>query len=114
MSESRLTDFLDYMRQAAADACCFVEGMSKDDFLEDKRTQQAVIMSLVIIGEAATKVMEGHPAFADAHKEIPWRSMRGMRKRIADGYFRHQPRCGVGHRANGTAGAPATIACGAT
>jgi type I restriction enzyme S subunit len=34
-----------------------------------------------------------------------------MRNRIADGYFRHQPRCRVGHRANGTAGAPATIAC---
>ncbi len=77
MSESRLTDFLDYMRQAAADECCFVEGMSKDDFLEDKRTQQAVIMSLVIIGEAATRVMDGHPAFADAQPEIPWRSMRG-------------------------------------
>lgn len=87
MSESRLTDFLDDMRQAAADACCFVEGMSKDDFLEDKRTQQAVIMSLVIIGEAATRVMDGHPAFADAHKEIPWRGMRGMRNRIAHGYF---------------------------
>mgnify|MGYP000945074107 CR=1 FL=1 len=85
MSESRLTDFLDYMRQAAADACCFVEGMSKEDFLEDKRTQQAVIMSLVIIGEAATRVMDGHPAFADAHKEIPWRGMRGMRNRIAHG-----------------------------
>jgi uncharacterized protein with HEPN domain len=87
MSESRLTDFLDYMRQAAADACCFVEGLSKEDFLEDKRTQQAVIMSLVIIGEAATRVIEGHAAFADAHPEIPWRSMRGMRNRIAHGYF---------------------------
>jgi len=44
-------------------------------------------MSLVIIGEAATKVIEGHAAFADAHPEIPWRSMRGMRNRIAHGYF---------------------------
>ena len=87
MSERRLTDHLDYMRQAAADACCFVEGLSKKDFLGDKRTQQAVIMSLVIIGEAATRVMDGHPAFADAHKEIPWRSMRGVRNRIAHGYF---------------------------
>ena len=87
MSERRLTDHLDYMRQAAADACCFVEGLSKKDFLGDKRTQQAVIMSLVIIGEAATRVMDGYPAFADAHKEIPWRSMRGVRNRIAHGYF---------------------------
>ncbi len=44
-------------------------------------------MSLVIIGEAATKVMEGYAAFAEAHPEIPWRSMRGMRNRIAHGYF---------------------------
>jgi uncharacterized protein with HEPN domain len=28
----------------------FVEGLGKDDFLADKRTQQAVIMSLIIIG----------------------------------------------------------------
>lgn len=46
------------MRQAAIDACDFVEGLSKTDFLEDKRTQQAVIMSLIIIGEASTKIME--------------------------------------------------------
>jgi len=64
-----------------------VEGLSKDDFLTDKRTQQAVIMSLVIIGEAATKVMDGSAEFTQAHPEVPWRSMRGMRNRIAHGYF---------------------------
>lgn len=36
----------------------FTEGMSQDDFLADKRTQQAVIMSLIVLGEAATKVMD--------------------------------------------------------
>jgi uncharacterized protein with HEPN domain len=25
--------------------------------------------------------------FIKAHSEVPWRSMRGMRNRIADGYF---------------------------
>ncbi len=44
MSENRLLDYLDPMWQAATDACAFVEGLEKDDFLEDKRTQQAVIM----------------------------------------------------------------------
>lgn len=44
-------------------------------------------MSFVIIGEAATKVMDGYSDFADAHPEVPWRSMRGMRNRIAHGYF---------------------------
>lgn len=87
MSENRLHDYLDHMRQAAENACGFVVGMEKDDFFADKRTQQAVIMSLVVLGEAATRVMDGHTDFADAHPEMPWRSMRGMRNRIAHGYF---------------------------
>ncbi len=87
MNENRLPDYLDHMQQAATDACSFVEGLAQDDFLEDKRTQQAVVMSLIIIGEAATKVMDGYPEFARAHAQVPWHSMRGMRNRIAHGYF---------------------------
>jgi uncharacterized protein with HEPN domain len=87
MNGNRLSDYLEHIQQAAMDACGFVEGLSKDDFLTDKRTQQAVIMSLVIIGEAATKVMDGFTEFTQAHPEVPWRSMRGMRNRIAHGYF---------------------------
>lgn len=87
MNENRLADYLDHMRQATADACSFVDGMDQGAFLQDKRTQQAVVMSLIVLGEAATKVMERHAAFAEAHSDIPWRSMRGMRNRIAHGYF---------------------------
>lgn len=61
--------------------------MGRDEFVADKRTQQAIIMSLIIIGEAATKVMERHGEFTEKYPEIPWRSMRGMRNRIAHGYF---------------------------
>jgi uncharacterized protein with HEPN domain len=87
MNESRLSDYLDHMQQAATDACSFVEGVDKNEFFKDKRTQQAVIMSLIIIGEAATKVMDGYAEFTQAHSEVLWRSMRGMRNRIAHGYF---------------------------
>ena len=87
MNENRLTDYLHHMEQAATDACGFVEGLAKEDFLEDKRTQQAVIMSLIIIGEAVTKVMDGYAEFTQAHAQVPWRNMRGMRNRIAHGYF---------------------------
>lgn len=84
MSENhRLPDYLDHIQQAATDACSFVEGLAKDDFLADKRTQQAVIMSL-IIGEAATKVMDGYADFIQTHADVPWRSMRN---RMAHGYF---------------------------
>ena len=44
-------------------------------------------MSLIIIGEAATKVMDGYAGFTQRYAEVPWRSMRGMRNRIAHGYF---------------------------
>lgn len=87
MNENRLPDYLDHMQQAATDACSFVDGLDKADFLVDKRTQQAIIMSLIIIGEAATKVMDGYAEFIQAHPEVPWRGMRGMRNRIAHGYF---------------------------
>jgi uncharacterized protein with HEPN domain len=88
MSENhRLPDYLEHIEQAGANACGFVEGLAKEDFLEDKRTQQAVIMSLIIIGEAATKVMDGYAEFTQAHPEVPWRSMRNMRNRMAHGYF---------------------------
>jgi uncharacterized protein with HEPN domain len=87
MSDNRLPDYLEHIQQAAADACSFIDGLSKEDFLADKRTQSAVVMSLVVIGEAATKVMDHYPGFADRHPDVPWRSMRGMRNRIAHGYF---------------------------
>lgn len=87
MSVNRLPDYLGHMRQAIADAQSFTEGMAQTDFEQDKRTQQAVVMSLIVLGEAATKVMDLHPLFAEQHKQIPWRSMRGMRNRIAHGYF---------------------------
>lgn len=87
MRENRLPDYLGHIQQAAIDACSFVEGMGKDEFLADKRTQQAVIMSLIVIGEAATKVMDGYDEFIQSHAEVPWRSMRNMRNRMAHGYF---------------------------
>jgi uncharacterized protein with HEPN domain len=87
MTANRLADYLDHMRHAIADAQSFTESMAQADFERDKRTQQAVVMSLIVLGEAATRVMDQHPAFAEQHKQIPWRNMRGMRNRIAHGYF---------------------------
>lgn len=69
MSESRLSDYLEHMRHAATDACSFVDGMGKDVFLSDKRTQQAVILSVIIIGEAATKIIDGHAEYSLTHPE---------------------------------------------
>jgi len=87
MSEVRLADCLYQIIQAATLASSYVEGISKEQFLADKRTQQAVILNIVIIGEAATKLLNEHAAFAEQHRGVPWRNMKGMSNRIAHGYF---------------------------
>ena len=45
------------MVTAAADTLAFTEGMAEDDFLTDLRTQRAVVMSLMIVGEAASRIV---------------------------------------------------------
>ena len=43
MTRTRIPDCLDHMLEAAVQACAYLEGMSKDAFMADKRTQQAGI-----------------------------------------------------------------------
>ena len=86
-ADNRLPDYILQMVTAAADALAFTEGMAEDDFLTDLRTQRAVVMSLMIVGEAASRILSDHPDFANAKTAIPWRGIRGMRNRIAHGYF---------------------------
>ena len=87
MSAERVAELLGHMVQSARLAVSYVEGLSKEDFLADSRTQQAVIMNLIIIGEAAAKLMQDHAGFTQAHPDVPWHRMKGMRNRIAHGYF---------------------------
>ena len=87
MSESRLIDYLEHVLESARLACAYSEGLDKEGFLADKRTQQAIILNIVIIGEAATKLARDYPDFTDQHPDVPWRNMKGMRNRIAHGYF---------------------------
>ncbi len=87
MNENRLLDYLRHIQEAVQLARSYVEGLSKDDFLADNRTQQAVILNFVIIGEAATKFLQEHTDFIDRHPDVPWKNMKSMRNRIAHGYF---------------------------
>ena len=87
MTAKRLPDYVDHMLEAVGQACSYVERMPKLDFLEDKRTQQAVVLNLIVIGEVATKILKDHEDFANQHVNIPWNSMKGMRNRIAHGYY---------------------------
>ena len=43
-------------------------------------------MSLIEIGEAATKISASDPDFVAQNDGLPWSQMRGMRNRIAHGF----------------------------
>lgn len=86
MSVHRLGDYIEHMLEAVGLACSYVEGMTKEDFMDDKRTQQAVVLNLIVVGEVATKILKEHEDFATQNASVPWASMKGMRNRIAHGY----------------------------
>ena len=83
----RHEDYLGHMLDAIKLARSYVDGMAREDFLADRKTQQAVILNIVVIGEAATQLLAECPEFAEKHSDMPWKQMRGMRNRMAHGYF---------------------------
>ncbi|MGK9051988.1 HepT-like ribonuclease domain-containing protein [Neorhizobium petrolearium] len=87
MSADRLKEYLDQMRSAALLACEFAADMEQDAFLSDVRTQMAVGMALVLIGESASRIMIHHPDFAVDHPEIPWSKIKGMRNFVIHDYY---------------------------
>ncbi len=84
---ARWPDYLNHMLEAAQLAAGYVQDLDQAAFLADRRTQQAVLMNLVIVGEAATKLLADQPAFLERHPQVPWRSLRALRNRVAHGYF---------------------------
>ncbi len=83
----RLNTHVAQMLESVELAMSYVDGLSQAEFVADRRTQQAAVLNLIVIGEIATKIERDFPEFATAHSQIPWKSMRGMRNRIAHGYF---------------------------
>ena len=75
------------MQAAAADACRFIEHLDRDAFLENVMVQRAVGMSILMLGEAAVRLIREDPEFTVAHPEVPWNQIQGLRNRIAHGYF---------------------------
>ncbi len=54
----------------------FVKGISKNEFLDDLKTQAAVCRQLEIIGEASTRLSV---EFRKANPTVQWRQIIGMR-----------------------------------
>ncbi len=70
---------------AAKRAVKYLAEISRERFEKDELLQDAVARTLEIIGEAARLVS---PDFQEAHSEIPWHIMIGIRNRIVHEYSR--------------------------
>jgi uncharacterized protein with HEPN domain len=61
----------------------FVAGMTKELFLDDFKTQCAVLQQIIVLGEATKRLSA---AFRAKHSQIPWEDIAGMRDRCVHGY----------------------------
>jgi uncharacterized protein with HEPN domain len=74
------TDILDSIQ----DIENFIRGMNYEEFRDDRKTINAVIRSIEIIGEASKKIPK---SLRDSQPEIPWKKMAGMRDKLTHAYF---------------------------
>lgn len=88
MTQERLIANLDEMEQIARETAGFVASATFESFMTDLLMQRALGMNLLMIGEAASRLVEESPDFVTDHPEVPWQKIRGMRHRIAHNYFR--------------------------
>ncbi len=84
----RVQDYLAHIVEAIDRIDRYVDDMIEVSFLSDEKTQDAVVRNFEILGEAANNIEKHHPAFAQAHGDVPWALMYTMRNRVAHGYFK--------------------------
>lgn len=77
--KGRLQNIVDY----SANVSILIEGYSLEEFVADKRTYYSVMKNVEIVGEAAYMLTK---AFKNAHPEIPWQTVQGMRHVLVHDY----------------------------
>ena len=61
----------------------FVQGMEKSAFMEDVRTQSAVLHQMMVLGEAVRRLSE---QFRSRHEHVPWSVIAAMRNKLIHEY----------------------------
>lgn len=85
MSKGReRSDYLADILNAMIEIDEFISGMTFDAFEEDRKTINAVIRSLEVLGEATKHIPT---SLRNKHPEIPWSKMAGMRDVLIHDYM---------------------------
>lgn len=77
-------DYAKDMLEAVDEISEFIGGMDFAKFSHDKKTLNATIRSLEVLGEAAKKIP---PSTRSKHPSLPWKEMAGMRDKLSHEYF---------------------------
>ena len=77
-------DYLQDIFDSIGDIETFIKGMTFDEFACDKKTKNAVIRSIEVIGEATKKIPQ---SITKKHPTVPWKKMAGMRDKLIHEYF---------------------------
>lgn len=83
MIEKECRDYIQDIMDCIKDAAAFIAGMTFDSFITDRKTINAVIRSIEVIGEAAKNVPE---TLRKKYPAIPWKKMAGMRDKLIHEY----------------------------
>ncbi len=62
----------------------YTAGKTRDSFMTDEKTIDAVIRNITVIGEAARNIPE---EIQKKNPDIPWTEMRGIRNVVVHDYF---------------------------
>lgn len=84
----RKRDYRDYLSdilESIDDIESFINDMTFEDFLNDKKTKNAVIRSIEVIGEATKNIPE---SIKVKYPSVPWKKMAGMRDKMIHEYHR--------------------------
>ena len=73
-----------HILDAAREAVDFAKGHGRLDLDTDRQLNLSLVRLLEIIGEAARGISQ---EFRQAHSDLPWDKMAGMRDRLIHGYF---------------------------
>lgn len=84
MSKRGDIEFLDDISESIRRLEIYTQNMGYEDFLEDIRTQDAVIRNLEIIGEASKNITD---EFKEKHPQILWKGLAGIRDKLIHHYF---------------------------
>ena len=84
MSERDDTVYLGHMLDTARSAAGKISAMGRDAFDANDDLRFALTHMIQIIGEAASRVSRGT---REAHPEIPWKEIIGMRHRVVHDYL---------------------------